>query len=158
MKFNLKEFFRYLGSTILSVLLAPIITLVISCFAYLLKNDIPITQISFVTLYPVILDSLYGDVLFSILTICIIIIFSSEFTAQIQIRRYLGNVSVIYPWLRKACYVVTFLLFLLGIYYKAKLSGGVIQSNPIYNWVEAFGFCICVILQCISHPKAYFGP
>ena len=149
-KFNFIKFMQYLGRTFVSLALAPALVFIISFSAYFFGN-------TSTTLCAILWECLYVDVLFSILTICVIISFSSEYRVQLEIKRYFGRPSSAYSWLRRACYVVLFVLSWLEILYKIKKETP-IQNCLVFNLAVTVGFCICIITQCISHPKAYFCP
>lgn len=94
LKFNFKKFMQYLGETFISMALAPALAFLISYLAYL-------TGGMKASLASILWECLYVDVLFSILTICVIITFHSEYKAQMEIRRCFGKSSIIYSYLKK---------------------------------------------------------
>lgn len=150
LKFNFQKFILYLGSVFLSLTLAPALAFIISFVAHLFSK-------SSVALASIFWECLYVDTLVSILTICVMITFSSEYKAQKEIKRCLGRPSKIYAYLRRICQLLLLLLFVLEIYYKANQELP-IQNSLIYNTTESVSLCICIVTQCLSHPRAYFCP
>ncbi len=148
--FNFKMFMQFLGKTFFSLFLAPVVAFVVSFAACFLG-------MTSATLVCVLWECLYVDVLFSILTFCVIIVFGSEYKVQVEIKDCFGKESKIYTVLRSACGFMLLLLIVLEIKYKAS-AGDPIRNNWVYNVSEIISFCTCIIAQCISHPKAYFCP
>ena len=150
LSFNFKKFMQYLGRTFCSVVLAPVLVFMTSFVVFFFDK-------TSMTLTAIVWECLYVDVLFSILTVCVVIVFSSEYKVQMEIKRCFGRESTVYPYLKKACIIMLMLLFVLGLLYKSN-TGVPIQNNWFYNITEIISCCICIITQCIAHPEAYFCP
>lgn len=147
-----KTLLKYLFNTVVSVLVAPAVTLGISSFAQLIKGKLLNESLD---LWTIFYDCLYGDVLFSILSVCIILLFSLRGFGQDSTTRYIGGGIKYLKFLWRLCLLFSIGLVFLGIYYKTVLNGTVVKSNWIYNFFEVFGFIDCVFLQALSNPKEY---
>ena len=149
-RFNFLNFMGHLVGVFFSLLLGPFLAFAISFAVFLLNKTSS-------TLGTIFWEYLYGDALLSIITICTIVVFSSEHKIQKRIERYWGKASRVYTVIHKLCQLVLFFLVILAYLYKAN-TGDPIQNCWVYNVLEVSGFCLCIIAQCISHPEAYFCP
>lgn len=164
---NYALFLKYLAQQLVSLLLAPLLAFVASYFAYAITHNLPNLPIK--NLGSIFYNCLYGDVLFSILSICIILLWDSHNTTEDDDMFVLKNHQKALAICRKICTVMCILMVFLAVFYKTNLSAlfdlsdisvaeSTISSIWFYDIVEFVSLLLCIITQGLSHLYLFVVP
>lgn len=147
--FNIKQFAVYLIKELVSILLAPLLAFSISAIVELMKNPSAF-DIGFV--YN---NCIHNDVLLSILSVYLILYWEYIFSNGYDIDRYLFRLKWLADLLKGIGFVFCFILIFEATFFRYSDGVGPSVIVKVFDVFEGAGFIICLILQCISHPKNY---
>lgn len=146
---NICSFISHLAKTIIQILLAPIIALLVAILVEACKSNL-----CEASLFEIITECIHNDILYSILGIVTIILWE-YFVFKSNEKSYFNN--NILKVLAGIALVVCFILTGAAIYYRFKPDIVVKTMITLFDYVEAGGLSICIILQCMSNPERYLG-
>lgn len=146
------HFFRYLIKELVSILLCPLLTFGISALAEAISNleSFDIRQIFRVCFH--------NDMLLSVLSVYIILYWGYVFSYKDEAEDLLQNIDWFLRPLKGVGFVLCLILIGAAVFFKCNSEVNSGSVLVFFNIVEAVGFAVCVILQCVSHPKNYMAP
>lgn len=146
------HFFRYLIKELVSILLCPLLTFGISALAEAISNleNFNIRQIFW--------SCFHNDMLLSVLSVYIILYWGYVFSYKDEAEDLLHRIAWLLRLLKGVGFCLCLVLIGSAVFFKCNSEVNSGSISAFFNIVEAVGFAVCVILQCVSHPKNYMAP
>lgn len=142
------SFFRYFFRQLGNIVLAPTLAFGVAVFVAALQD------LALLNIGSIFRSCLHGDMLLSVLSVYVILVWEYFVVCENDVQPYLNR----YLWVIKPLRGIGLILLpiLLAVAVMFKYHGDVGSDiAPIFGIVEALGFAVCVILQCVLHPKEY---